>query len=344
MKILFITPSYYNLQTYIEKELEKQGHSVDVIPDNTIDHDNGYKGKSTIKKVIDNIFYNQEKIKEEYWKKTISHYKLKLEDYDILLCINGCSLGKYFFDLLTEKNKKTKKILYLWDTLNFFDYKRNFKFFDRIYTFDFNDSIKNKVVFLPFYWIKGATNEQTQYSVSLIGSCHDGRLWIAVRIARQLDEMGLSYYFKIVCNGKSRMTPALLRKKLISHIQGNEAILLDIKALTGKIKHPFLTPEPISIEDTNRIISMSDCILDTDMECQSGPTPRLIWALAQGKKIITTNKHITDMPFYNEKNICIIDRKNPVIDYNFITSKPDDISSYMEQYRIDNWVKKLIEG
>lgn len=97
------------------------------------------------------------------------------------------------------------------------------------------------------------------------------------------------------------------------------------------------------IDETNNIIARSECILDTDIDYQAGPTPRLIWALALGKKVVTTNKNIVKIPFYNNKNIFIIDRRNPIINPNFITSKADDMSSVMEKYRIDNWVKILLE-
>lgn len=73
----------------------------------------------------------------------------------------------------------------------------------------------------------------------------------------------------------------------------------------------------MSVEETERIISESSCILDTDRESQTGTTPRVIWALASGKKILSTNKNLIKMPFYNEKQIHIIDRNTPIVDIDF---------------------------
>ena len=341
MNILFVTPLYYNLHKPIENELRRQGHCVDILYDNTIEHDNGYKHKLKIKKIIDYIIYDQEEIKKKYWEKIIA--ERDFSSYDICLCIGGFSLCNYFFEKIKEHNNRIKTILYLWDSLNYFDFRSIFKFFDRIYTFDYNDSQNSLAEFLPFYWTPNLTNVSTKYSVSLVGSCHDGRLWIADKVAKQLDDMGFSYFFKIVCDGKAKMTPSMYKQLIKSYLKGDEASILDIKALTGKVTHPFLTSVSTPIDETNNIIARSECILDTDIDYQAGPTPRLIWALALGKKVVTTNKNIVKIPFYNNKNIFIIDRRNPIINPNFITSKADDMSSVMEKYRIDNWVKILLE-
>lgn len=100
---------------------------------------------------------------------------------------------------------------------------------------------------------------------------------------------------------------------------------------------------PIPVDETLRIMIQSECILDTDRESQSGTTPRLIWALAMGKKVITTNINIKRMPFYNPAMVSIIDRNNPVIDQTFLEStciEPDN--TYLNTLRIDNWIKNFL--
>ena len=49
------------------------------------------------------------------------------------------------------------------------------------------------------------------------------------------------------------------------------------------------------------------------------------------------------MPFYNKDIISIIDRRNPVIDFDFINREiPDSFFPSVEYLRIDNWVKEII--
>jgi len=106
----------------------------------------------------------------------------------------------------------------------------------------------------------------------------------------------------------------------------------------------IVTHTPISLSETIDIIRHSRCILDTDRESQSGTTPRLIWALAMGKKVITTNQNIDKYNFYTPEQILIIDRKNPDIPISFLEqSLPDDFTSpNLQNLRIDNWVKRLL--
>jgi len=86
----------------------------------------------------------------------------------------------------------------------------------------------------------------------------------------------------------------------------------------------------------------STCILDTDRPTQTGTTPRVIWALALGKKIVSTNTNLLRLPFYDDKQIKIIDRSNPIIDIDFINEPFEKKNAdYLIELRIDNWVKQL---
>lgn len=80
------------------------------------------------------------------------------------------------------------------------------------------------------------------------------------------------------------------------------------------------------------------------IESQTDTTPRLIWALAMNKKIITTNQYIKYMPFYDPDNIFIIDRNNPRIDLNFLKSQPKEtIHPLIKTLRIDYWKKQILK-
>ena len=107
----------------------------------------------------------------------------------------------------------------------------------------------------------------------------------------------------------------------------------------------FIIKETIPVDIVNRIILESNCILDTDRECQTGTTPRVIWALALGKKIVSTNLNLKNMPFYNEEQIVFIDRNNPILDIDFVKSRKEvfTINDYILNLRIDNWINNFIQ-
>ena len=345
MKILFLTGEIYGLSSLLINEMKRQGHDISIIKDRVLPYESGFNNTPLFRR-IKNRFHNQEEIKKKYWNSYFnSNLHILEKKHDICLCINGYSLAPLFFEKMKKRNPEMKFILYLWDSLNFFDFKRNFNYFDKIYSFDYEDGKSNPSIdFLPFYWISPTNiNGDNKYHMTSVGSNHCNRLYITEKIAKQLDEWGLSYKFKIVdsCNGKFSLK--LLLNLFRSYLINDYANVKEIKAHLGYIDSPLLTKNAISIEETINLIANSECVLDTDNEIQAGPTPRLLWAMALGKKIVTTNRHVINMPFYNKCSIFIIDRKKPCLDYSFINNDiSDSDTSFFEKYRIDNWVKYIL--
>lgn len=54
--------------------------------------------------------------------------------------------------------------------------------------------------------------------------------------------------------------------------------------ITKNIESEYVITEKISVEEVQRIMLSSRCVIDTDIEKQTGVTPRLLWALAIGKR------------------------------------------------------------
>lgn len=238
--------------------------------------------------------------------------------FDYFIAINGCSFHPYLMKSLRKKSSNLKTVLYLWDNSKFYDYFYYATCFDKVMTYDIDDSQKYNVDLLPFYWqpiSEDLLNLPIKYKLSMIGSNHDGRYRIAKIVDNQLNDSKSvgRVYLKVFDKTKPE------DNIIIHHL--------------------------IPVDETLRIMMQSDCILDTDRESQSGTTPRLIWALALGKKVITTNSNIKRMPFYDSTRISIINRNNPVIDKVFLNSavKKDLDDVYLQTLRIDNWVKKFLE-
>ncbi|MBR4268569.1 MAG: hypothetical protein IKQ47_02135 [Prevotella sp.] len=345
MRILFLTGEIYGLSSLLLNEMKRQGHDISIIEDKVLPYESGFNNTPLFRR-IKNRFHNQEEIKKKYWNSYFnSNLHILEKKHDICLCINGYSLAPLFFEEMKKRNPGMKFILYLWDSLNFFDFKRNFQYFDKIYSFDYEDSNANSSVnFLPFYWIPPTSPcGENKYYMTSVGSNHCNRLYITEKIAKQLDEWGLSYKFNIVdsCNG--RLSLKTLFKLFFAYLSNDYATAKEIKTHLGYIDTPLLTKRAISIEKTINLIANSECVLDTDNEIQAGPTPRFMWAMALGKKVITTNRHVINMPFYDKRTIFIIDRKKPYLNYDFLSQQTNDtdVSSF-EKYRIDNWVKYIL--
>ena len=75
---------------------------------------------------------------------------------------------------------------------------------------------------------------------------------------------------------------------------------------------------------------------------QAGLSIRTFEALAAHTKMITTNPRIKEYDFYSPENVLIIDRKNPVIDPEFIDKPYRPLRAEIEEkYSISSWVKTL---
>lgn len=348
MNVLFLVPEYQNLYRPIVKELENKGYKVYVIFDKLLKND-PYFNTSKInkyKRKLKNIFISEKNIHDLYWKNYIqNNYIINNYSFDIFFCINGYSLSPILINILKEKNKNIKTVLYLWDTNNYYNFNRHLPYFDRAFSFDWLDcKYNNKLTFLPFYWVEynNYTNEN-KYIMSIIGTNHDNRFYIVNKIAQVLKQKKLNFYFKLF----KRERDYTIRGKIlyiIYTILGLKNKLFDLKLRFGKIKSELFTTQTIPQEEVVKIMSESEYILDTDRESQTGTTPRLIWALALNKKIITTNTNIKKLPFYDEKQIYIIDRNNPNIDFIFNKINNSDLSrnEYIDHLKIDQWVNNFI--
>lgn len=309
MNILLLAPTYLDLYKPIKEELENQGHNVTFCIDYLLE----YHCRWTLKKMW-KIIYLTKDIRKIYWKHFFRKDKEKIfeQKYDHLICIDGTSFHPILIKKMKKNNPQMTSTLYVWDTNKYYDFFWKAPYFDNVLTFDLEDSLEFKVSFLPFYWVPYKTEEtERKYSLSIVGSEHDERLRIVEDVAVQLDKHHINYCFKIFTKKQSR----------------------------------FAIETFLPIKDTLQIMSESKCILDTDRPTQTGTTPRVIWALAMGKKIISTNTNLKKMPFYSPNQILIINREKPIIDIEFLNSKNTDNKindNYIQNLRIDSWVLNLL--
>ena len=88
----------------------------------------------------------------------------------------------------------------------------------------------------------------------------------------------------------------------------------------------------------------SRCIVDVENAFQRGLTMRSIEVLGLKRKFITTNEDIKNYDFYNENNILVVNRGNPVVDMSFF-DKPYEIldDSIYYKYSLSNWILEVLK-
>ena len=323
MKIFFLTPFYYDLHVPILNELKRQGHDVFCVEDKLQRFDYSLNEINPLVKASFKLISYFVNIKRKLWQKQIAEHSEYQAQYDLFLCINGVSFHPLLLDYLRKKNPLIRSVLYLWDTLNYYDYLQYRSCFDKIMTFDWADAMKDSSIdLLPSYWLP-TPSLPIKYDLSMIGSDHDGRFNFISNIYKQAEKAGLSSFIKVVI------------QKPVNSPNDPE--------YNKKLLAPFATSQSFPFDQVLTIIDESRCILDTDRPTQTGATQRVIWALARGKKIISTNINLKNMPYYRKEQIVFIDRENPVLNIDFIKKESTfDIDDNLIQLRIDKWVKTLI--
>lgn len=338
MKIFFLTQFYFDLHKPILAELERQGHEVFLVQDVILPRDPYFRQISPVKRFLWKVRWNLCQTLPNYWRKKIETDDAYNEKYDLLLCIDGTSFHPFLLQHLKGNNPQIKASLYLWDTNKYYDFFKYNKCFDKVQTFDLDDAIEEGVNLLPSYWCPSKV-QNSKYKLLMVGSDHDDRIDIVTKIYNQLQDTGLSAYIRIIINEPKRTDGLCIFSK-----RREKNYMRRLSEFETKKKLPFTSVQSVPIEEIVYLIDSSDCILDTDKPIQTGVTQRVIWALARGKKVISTNYNLKRMPFYNDRQIRFIDRDNPIIDVNFINNNDTFvICNEIANLRIDKWIHLLID-
>jgi len=343
MNILLIIPTFYDLGKVVENELLDKGYKVTVIESKI------FKEDFLLLKTFLSFFYFflNPFYKMRYTIKVIN--KINNKKFDILFTVGYLSTTTRLFKQLKSENANIKTILYLWDSFAAWDFSFLLDYFEYKYSFDREDCKKyasKKLVYLPLFY--NFVNEQKNvvYDITHIGTLnkhYNSRMIILDAVIRQANDLGLHTYIRTFAASLNRSF--FKRKKILSFIRDRLQYLFDsefrnyIIALRKNKDKGFIFDSSLNQDIFYLIESQSKCILDINVDVNTGVSHRVIRAIAMGKKVITTNKYIENEDFYSSKNISIIDKVNPVIDINFLNTTNEKVDiSYL---RIDNWINKI---
>lgn len=220
------------------------------------------------------------------------------------------TLPKY----INKLNPKAKVIAWYWNCVAVSVPPSKIKGNCEVWSFDPEDCAKYGMHFNHQYYFKSLIqpkNKDYDYDVYFCGS-DSGRGETLVAIYNFLSKMKLNVFFQIVYPIYEGI-PAELRSPKISYKRMVENI------------------------------SKSRCLLEIPREGQSGATIRLMEALFNKKKVITTNKAVKKEPFYNPQNIFIIGERDEKDLLDFLKSDYVDANfDFVEKYDVKNWLNNFL--
>ena len=320
--ILLISPVFFGYEKAIESELRAHGANVYFLSDRPY--------KNTVLRALTNKLPSISSFVAEwfYYRKCLKIFDV---DFDYVFVINGQTCSLSFISFLRKNFRKSKFLLYFWDSVsNRPNSKYLADYFDKVLTFDAADSSAQNWIFRPLFFTSeyslGSAGEVFTYGLSFIATAHSDRVRVAEKVFSQIPRGILVFkYFYLQSPWVYYIYKFVIRNITNSRIS-------DFKFA------------PLDRIENKEIFANSACILDVEHPKQSGLTIRTFEALGAGKKIITTNASIRDYDFYNEHNVCIIDRQDPVIPMSFFTAPyvnlPEEI---YKRYSIRGWIAEIFK-
>ncbi len=327
-RILFIAPLFFDYYSEIINELTIMGYEVDYICD-APNNSNITKAIGRINKRL--IYFSTRKyFKNNVWKKIRNNKYNKV----FVICGMTFSFSPNMLEKIKNNNPEADFIIYQWDSENNLPFVNSIhKYFDRLYTFDRVDYIKNnKYSFLPLFYTRtyeeiGNNNHDYKYGCSYVGTAHPQK-------------------YKDI-NTMSNSLQKIIDNQFIYHYMPSKLKYFYHKLLSPEYKkarfRDFKTNK-LSSKDMMHIFENSKIILDAPQSGQTGLTIRTIECLGAKRKLITTNKEIEKYDFYNKQNILIYEGE---IDKNssFFTNEYVDIDNHIYQkYSLRNWLEVLLKN
>ena len=321
--ILLIAPSFLRYDEEIKACLEKMGATV-VMYDERPTTIGLYKVFNRLKPQL------LEPINQRYFQKIIERNKHK--DYDFVFVIKGEALSCKSLTRLKSAFAKSVFVNYIWDSLsNVNGAKAKLELFDRCYSFDYIDCSRTlNLHYKPLFYINKYSpstakpaNSSVQSAV-FVGSLHSDRYWVVKSICDELkqrkEDIETFTYFYFSSSFIFRIL---------------KIFLTTFRNIPFKEVH-F---SPLDAEENALKTQAADVVIDVAHPGQSGLTLRTIETVAMSKKLITTNPSVMNEEFYNSKNICVVDRKNPTIPREFLQNSYVPLKpSLIEDFNLENWL------
>lgn len=322
-RILLFAVYTFNYQNIICDKLKELGAEVFLYDERSVS--SAYE--KALLKINPYIFKNKTK---RYYSEILK--KHEGEQFDYILFIKCDMPDQSVLREIKIAFPDAKLCLHVWDSIeNIPHILEKVDLFDHCTSFDRKDSedystFKFRPLFFADEFRKTHEVDQYKYDVSFCGTIHSDRYRILKSISKQCESNNMKYFgFHY------------LQSKFVYYIYK----IFKREYRNNRISD-FDFVKKTSIE-VSQIIEASRCVIDIHHPRQTGLTMRTIEMLGMKKKLITTNLDIENYDFYNTNNICIIDRKNPVLEESFFNKPYIDINKeILEKYSLKSWIYDVL--
>lgn len=323
-KVLFFAPKFFNYEVAIKEEIEKQGAEVHLYDERN--------SPSTIEKFLMRKahFLITKKINSYFFKIALAETSFKP---DYILFVNPEAVTEKSLIYLKKTFSNAKLILYMWDSLKNKKVKNLLPLFDKKLSFDKDDCTVYSMHFRPLFYTPQfeasdiSVNKNVKYDFAFVGTIHSDRAKILNQLRKYFDSNNYSYFYYCYIQSKLILFARWLMDKNVREMK------------------QFVHLESISKKEITDIYNQSEYIIDINHPKQTGLTMRTIEMIGLKKKFVTTNKHIHEYDFYNDKNQLVLTRGAQSILHGNVTKAPyENISiDIYKNYSLHSWVQYIFE-
>lgn len=320
-RILLVAPPFFGYYNEIISEIKSRGGVVDWLPDRPLDHSLGKAATRLAPRfasfIADRSYFN-----------LLSNFGAT--SYHYVLVINGQTLSTRCLRYIRLSFPEAFFILYLWDSVrNRLHISRRFILFDRVLSFDPGDAAYYQLQLRPLFYGSQFTptceSAPFLYDLSFIGTVHSDRYAVFDRLRSCLSPSLSTYWYL--------------------YLQAPWVFYLYRFSKPGMRRSRFdeFKFAPLAMSSVNRIFRASRAVLDISHPRQSGLTMRTFETLGSCKKLITTNEAVRDYDFYDDRNIAVIDRRDPFVSPDFLYTRYSSVNSYiLSRYSVAGWLDDVL--
>ena len=188
--------------------------------------------------------------------------------------------------------------------------------FDYIFTFDPSDAAKYNYIhyYIPYSMISDNECNDVNNDLYLAASNHGLRLYTFYKLYSYFKDQGIKMLFRIVGVSKKEQ----------------------------KYKNDIIYNEKIEYSEAVNELKKSNCILEVVSAGQSGATLRYYEAVCYNKKLLTTNKNVVNLPFYDPRYMKVFEKPED-IDIEWIKRREEIDYHYDGRFSPTHLIDKIIE-
>lgn len=316
-KLLFISPDFFEYTTSIQKYIEKQNVMVTYL--NTQPIFIGRFLHRLPKSIKQNCF-------DLYFRHAFKI--LSRESFDYVYIINGAKISRDVLSSFREKQKAAKFLLHCWDSIdNNVNALEITELFDDSTSFDYRDCrnygfrLKENFYLPQFENLRNSENIVPKYTLMYIGSYTKERYYLLEQLADLCKQEGEEVYFHLYIGRIGYIIESLKQRK--------------------SLRKDLCRFNKINLKKMLNFMNKSKCVLDIVGENQVGQTMRVFECLAANRKLLTTNKHLIETPYYNPQEMKILNVNELNLIFEWLKDNSRCHINDIKKFSIESWVSDI---